>query len=152
MARVTVEDCLENVKNRFRLVLLASKRARQLSLGSDPMVERENDKPTVLALREIEEGLIDETSIQATADSLMENQQGFDADDFAAALHAQISNELSQRVTPQSATSTMAELQEDLSPGTAFSVTPEPHNPLFPSAPGASDDSITASSSSEKDT
>ena len=67
MARVTVEDCLKNVENRFKLVLLASKRARQLFMGSEPLVERENDKPTVLALREIAEGLIDETSIQSAA-------------------------------------------------------------------------------------
>lgn len=58
MARVTVEDCLSNVDNRFQLVLVATKRARQISLGSTPLVEEENDKPTVLALREISEGLI----------------------------------------------------------------------------------------------
>lgn len=58
MARVTVEDCLENVDNRFQLVLVATKRARQISLGSTPMVEEENDKPTVLALREIADGLV----------------------------------------------------------------------------------------------
>ncbi|MBD3618975.1 MAG: DNA-directed RNA polymerase subunit omega [Chromatiales bacterium] len=58
MARITVEDCLENVENRFELVLVASKRARQISLGHQPHVELENDKPTVLALREIAEGLI----------------------------------------------------------------------------------------------
>ncbi len=58
MARVTVEDCLENVDNRFDLILLASKRARQISMGSQPLVEEENDKPTVIALREIAEGLI----------------------------------------------------------------------------------------------
>jgi len=56
MARVTVEDCLSNVDNRFQLVLVATKRARQLSLGSTPFVEEENDKPTVIALREIAEG------------------------------------------------------------------------------------------------
>lgn len=56
MARVTVEDCLANVDNRFQLVLVATKRARQISLGSEPFVEEENDKPTVLALREIAEG------------------------------------------------------------------------------------------------
>ncbi len=56
MARVTVEDCLENVDNRFQLVLVATKRARQISLGAEPFVEEENDKPTVLALREIAEG------------------------------------------------------------------------------------------------
>ena len=58
MARVTVTDCLEHVDNRFQLVLIATKRARQLILGAEPLVERDNDKPTVLALREIAEGLI----------------------------------------------------------------------------------------------
>lgn len=58
MARVTVTDCLEHVDNRFQLVLIATKRARQLILGAEPKVERDNDKPTVLALREIAEGLI----------------------------------------------------------------------------------------------
>ena len=58
MARVTVEDCLENVKNRFELVMVATKRARQISNGQEPLVEEENDKPTVIALREIAEGKI----------------------------------------------------------------------------------------------
>ena len=59
MARVTVEDCLENVANRFELVMVASKRARQMATGGkDPLVEEESDKPTVIALREIAEGLI----------------------------------------------------------------------------------------------
>ena len=59
MARVTVEDCLENVENRFELVMVASKRARQLATGGrDPMVQEESDKPTVIALREIAEGFI----------------------------------------------------------------------------------------------
>ena len=59
MARVTVEDCLEHVDNRFELVMVASKRARQLATeGKDPMVPVENDKPTVLALREIADGLV----------------------------------------------------------------------------------------------
>ncbi len=60
MARITVEDCLENVDNRFELVLVASKRARQLLAGTrEPLVPWENDKPSVVALREIEAGLID---------------------------------------------------------------------------------------------
>lgn len=60
MARVTVEDCLEFVENRFHLVMLASKRARQLMRGSvDPTVPWENDKPTVVALREIASGHVD---------------------------------------------------------------------------------------------
>ena len=59
MARVTVEDCLDNVANRFELVMVASKRARQLATGGkDPMVQEESDKPTVIALREIAEGFV----------------------------------------------------------------------------------------------
>ena len=59
MARITVEDCLEHVDNRFELVIKGSKRARQLDMGGkEPMVARENDKPTVLALREISQGLV----------------------------------------------------------------------------------------------
>jgi len=59
MARITVEDCLENVENRFELVLTATKRARQISHGADSLVPEENDKPTVIALREIAGGLVD---------------------------------------------------------------------------------------------
>jgi len=59
MARVTVEDCLEHVENRFELVMLSTKRARQLATGGkEPLVQWENDKPTVVALREIAEGKI----------------------------------------------------------------------------------------------
>jgi DNA-directed RNA polymerase subunit omega len=58
MARITVEDCLDNVDSRFELVLTATKRARQIANGAEPMVEEENDKPTVIALREIAEGFI----------------------------------------------------------------------------------------------
>ncbi len=59
MARVTVEDCLEHVANRFELVMVASERARAIAVrGEEPLVEWENDKPTVVALREIAEGLI----------------------------------------------------------------------------------------------
>ena len=63
MARVTVEDCLENVVNRYELVLLASKRARQIVLGSDPLVPDNNDKATVIALREIAENLVNVENI-----------------------------------------------------------------------------------------
>ncbi len=59
MARITVEDCLEHVKNRFELVLLATKRARQLESGEvEPTVDWENDKATVVALREIAAGTV----------------------------------------------------------------------------------------------
>ncbi len=61
MARVTVEDAVKQVGNRFDLVIMAARRARQISVNDcDPLVEIENDKPTVIALREIEEGLISE--------------------------------------------------------------------------------------------
>ena len=56
MARITVEDCLDNIDNIFEMVLVAAKRARRVAHGSEPMVELENDKPTVIALREIAEG------------------------------------------------------------------------------------------------
>lgn len=66
MARVTVEDCLENVDNRFELVMLATKRARQIAVqGAEPLVPVEGDKPTVVALREIAAGLISTASMDA---------------------------------------------------------------------------------------
>ena len=67
MARITVEKCLEHVPSRFDLILLASGRARQLSTTSrEPMVETNNDKNTLIALREIEEGLIDAETLERT--------------------------------------------------------------------------------------
>jgi DNA-directed RNA polymerase subunit omega len=66
MARVTVEDCLENVDNRFELVMLATKRARQMAVqGAEPLVPVEGDKHTVIALREIAEGLVSTESMRA---------------------------------------------------------------------------------------
>ncbi len=89
MARVTVEDCLDNVDNRFELVLVATKRARQIANGREALVPLENDKPTVVALREIAENLvtpemleesvepeIDEDAIAGDADILAEATQG----------------------------------------------------------------------------
>ena len=67
MARITVEKCLEHVPSRFDLILLASGRARQLSTTSrEPLVETNNDKNTLIALREIEEGLIDAETLEKT--------------------------------------------------------------------------------------
>lgn len=63
MARVTVEDCLDHVENRFQLVLLAARRARQLAMGQEPKVPWENDKPTVVALREIAESKLDHAAL-----------------------------------------------------------------------------------------
>ncbi len=81
MARITVEDCLDHVANRFELVLVGSKRARQLLLGNrEPLVPWENDKPTVVALREIELGLV-------TASILDEDtQESFFEDNFKVEL------------------------------------------------------------------
>ena len=85
MARITVEDCLTNVDNRFDLVLLAARRARQLVNGVDPLVPWENDKPTVVALREIADGLITEQTVaepEETTDSI--------DDELAAALAGEL--------------------------------------------------------------
>ena len=80
MARVTVEDCLQYVDNRFELVLLGSKRARQLASGRDSLVEWENDKPTVVALREIAEGkitpvMLEEESERSEAASTISDEE-----------------------------------------------------------------------------
>ena len=80
MARITVEDCLETVNNRFELVLTATKRARQIGHGAEPLVEEENDKPTVIALREIADGLIDPERI-AVIQAEIEAAEAFDQDD-----------------------------------------------------------------------
>jgi DNA-directed RNA polymerase subunit omega len=63
MARITVEDCLDKVDNRFDLVLLATKRARQLANGVEPLLPWRNDKPTVMALREIAGGVLTQESV-----------------------------------------------------------------------------------------
>lgn len=78
MARITVEDCSEKIPNMFQLVLVASKRARQLANGAEPMVDWENDKPTVVALREIAEGYITE-SILTERDQPLEDLINLDS-------------------------------------------------------------------------
>lgn len=75
MARVTVEDCLENVENRFELVMVAAKRSRQIATGGkDPLVEEESDKPTVIALREIAEGFITPEILSREEESSAEDE------------------------------------------------------------------------------
>ncbi|MDQ2696590.1 MAG: DNA-directed RNA polymerase subunit omega [Pseudomonadota bacterium] len=82
MARVTVEDCLENIDNRFQLVLVAARRARRLAMGGEALVPWENDKPTVVALREIAEGKIDPRVLLKTPrESRLEDHFGEDAGD-----------------------------------------------------------------------
>lgn len=66
MARITVEDCLTHVDNNFALVLKAAKRARDISHGAQPLVPEEGDKPTVVALREIAEGLLNPKPVVMT--------------------------------------------------------------------------------------
>ena len=73
MARITVEDCLDHVDNRFSLVMVAAKRARQISVyGKTPMVEIDSDKPTVVALREIAEGLVTQQLLEAVEHEFVE--------------------------------------------------------------------------------
>jgi DNA-directed RNA polymerase subunit omega len=79
MARITIEDCLNNIDNRFKLVLTATKRARQISHGAEAMIDEENDKPTVIALREIAAGLVDEESVEVLQAQL-EAAEVFDMD------------------------------------------------------------------------
>lgn len=85
MARVTIEDCLEHVDNRFELVLLATKRARQLVNGVEPLVPWENDKATVVALREIAEGLITKHTVEEPEEEVVSVD-----DELAAALEADL--------------------------------------------------------------
>ena len=86
MARITVEDCLNRIDNRFEMVLSATKRARQIANGADPLVEEENDKPTVIALREIADGLVDPETVDVMQAEI-EAAEAFDTqledDDFA---------------------------------------------------------------------
>ena len=77
MARITVEDCLAHVENRFELVLTATKRARQIGHGADALVDEQNDKPTVIALREIAEGKIDPERV-ALIQAQIEAAQAFE--------------------------------------------------------------------------
>ncbi len=74
MARVTVEDCLEHVDNRFDLVIRATRRARQVHQGNDPLVDDEDDKPTVIALREIATGLVTDEMLDAV-DTVFEKEE-----------------------------------------------------------------------------
>ncbi|MDP5255244.1 MULTISPECIES: DNA-directed RNA polymerase subunit omega [unclassified Vibrio] len=82
MARVTVQDAVEKIGNRFDLVLIAARRARQIQTGGkDPLVPEENDKQTVIALREIEEGLITKEVLDARE---RQEQQEQEAAELAA--------------------------------------------------------------------
>ena len=87
MARLTVEECLDNVEYRFELVLVAAQRARQLAMGADPLVPADNEKQTVLALREIAENLINKEILAAPAETSS-------TDDIEAMIEGDLSAEL----------------------------------------------------------
>jgi len=83
MARITVEDCLDNIENIFEMVLVAAKRARRVAHGAEPMVDIQNDKPTVVALREIAQGLVTPSILQEIEVPVTENlMQGDSLDDI----------------------------------------------------------------------
>ena len=84
MARITVEDCLEKIDNQFDLVLTAAKRARQLANGADALVELENDKPTVVALREIAAGLINDEILATMTQPVDDILSSEDAEELLA--------------------------------------------------------------------
>ncbi|MCW8933137.1 MAG: DNA-directed RNA polymerase subunit omega [Gammaproteobacteria bacterium] len=83
MARLTVEDCLPYVDNRFHLVLVAAKRARQIAMGADALIDIDNDKPTVLALREISEGLVGPEILNEKSEELNMRPAAISADEIS---------------------------------------------------------------------
>ncbi len=121
MARVTVTDCLEHVDNRFQLVLIAAKRARQLSMGAKPLVEEEDDKPTVIALREIADNLVDASILETTNIGLFHDDDEIEEIDdeeaerlIAAALAETMASELTEEQAEEVASSMMIEGDEQV--------------------------------------
>lgn len=96
MARITVEDCLTRIPNRFDLVLVASKRARQLSKGKEATLSWDNDKPTVLALREIAEGNVDASILKEVNVREEIAEVVVEQDDFRQRLEQELQQELQQ--------------------------------------------------------
>jgi DNA-directed RNA polymerase subunit omega len=96
MARITVEDCLTRIPNRFDLVLVASKRARQLSKGKEATLPWDNDKPTVLALREIAEGNVDASILKEVSAREETEEVAVEQDDFRQRLEQELQQELQQ--------------------------------------------------------
>ena len=142
MARITVEDCLDHVDNRFELVMVGSKRARQIATGGRPaLVPEENDKPTVIALREIEAGLV-------TADILTEKPQDYEIvdaseepelDDDAAVMAA-----IEAALAPEGAATAEEAVEPDLAAALEAAMAAEapasadaPETPAAPEEPAA---------------
>jgi DNA-directed RNA polymerase subunit omega len=121
MARVTVTDCLENVENRFQLVLIAAKRARQLSMGAKPLVEEEDDKPTVIALREIAANLVDASILETTNIGLFHDDEEIEEIDdeeaerlIAAALAETMASDITEKQAEEVASNMMIEGEEQV--------------------------------------
>lgn len=90
MARVTVEDCIEVINNRFKLVLMASQRARDIGAGQTPFVDRDNDKNTVISLREIADRLVDMGELEAhIARGVNRRTEATDEDDILATIQSE---------------------------------------------------------------
>jgi DNA-directed RNA polymerase subunit omega len=125
MARITVQDCLEQVDNRFELVLAAARRARQVSLGAEPRLPRENDKPTVIALREFAAGnvgseVLNEPEAQFDAEATaVDTDVALDADAEPAAEADQGSSAETQDAAADSAGDADAGDEETASDDTA---------------------------------
>ena len=116
MARVTVEDCVDKVPNRFELVLLATQRARQISSGSPALVERNNDKNPVIALRELaEEELTAETLHESLIHGLQKNVEVDEPeeDDISLLLAGKKLEESQQEVTTESLAKVSAEMKAE---------------------------------------
>ncbi|PHZ83924.1 DNA-directed RNA polymerase subunit omega [Paremcibacter congregatus] len=116
MARVTVEDCVDKVPNRFELVLLAAQRARQISSGAPTLVERDNDKNPVVALRELaEEELSAETLRESLVHGLQKNVEVDEPeeDDISLLLAGKKLEENEQEVTTESLAKVSAEMKAE---------------------------------------
>jgi len=98
MARLTVEDCLDNVENRFDLVLVASQRARQLAMGAESLVPEDNDKPTVIALREIAENLINREILDAPEETPMDDIEAMIEGDLSVELESSLKASLNENL------------------------------------------------------
>ena len=98
MARLTVEDCLDNVENRFDLVLVAAQRARQLAMGAEALVPEDNDKPTVIALREIAENLINREILDAPEETPMDDVEAMIEGDLSVELENSLKASLKENL------------------------------------------------------
>ena len=104
MARVTVEDCLAKLPNRFRLIRLATKRARQLAVGGDEArVMWDHDKPTVVALREIADGYVTEEMFENMEEPVEHQETATDLDADLTLAFAALANQYSAAIPDDSA-------------------------------------------------